>query len=51
LPFTYHIHSFIHSGHFYGAPSSPLLAYSEALPTTARILYRSCTPKRKGNCR
>ena len=25
--------------------------YSEALPTTARILYRSFTPKRTGNCR
>jgi len=35
-------HSFIHSG----APSNPLLGYSEALPTTARILYRSFTPKR-----
>src|SRR6218665_1561285 len=43
------IRSFIHSGHFYSAPSSPLL-YSEALPTTARILYRSFT-KRAGNCR
>src|SRR6218665_2213503 len=30
------IHSFIHSGHFYSAPSSPL-----PLPTTAWILYRS----------
>src|SRR6218665_1667310 len=27
------------------------LYYSEALPTTARILYRSFTPKRTGNCR
>ena len=42
--------SFIHSGHFYSASSSPLQAYSEALPTTARILYRSFTPKRTGNC-
>src|SRR6218665_89225 len=25
--------------------------YSEALPTSARILYRSFTPKRTGNCR
>ena len=25
--------------------------YSEALQTTARILYRSFTPKRTGNCR
>src|SRR6218665_814103 len=25
--------------------------YSEALPTAARILYRSFTPKRTGNCR
>src|SRR6218665_633301 len=43
------IHSFIHSGHFYSAPSSPLLL--RGLPTTARILYRSFTPKRTGNCR
>ena len=28
-----------------------VLYYSEALPTTARILYRSFTPKRTGNCR
>src|SRR6218665_212249 len=28
-----------------------VLCYSEALPTTARILYRSFTPKRTGNCR
>jgi len=28
-----------------------VLYYSEALPTTARILYRSFTPKRIGNCR
>src|SRR6218665_2930810 len=27
-----------------------VLYYSEALPTTARILYRSFTPKRTGNC-
>src|SRR6218665_2402441 len=25
--------------------------YSEALPTTARMLYRSYTPKRTGNCK
>src|SRR6218665_3916362 len=45
------IHSFIHS--FIRAISiAPLqvLYYSEALPTTARILYRSFTPMRKGNC-
>src|SRR6218665_2904438 len=44
--------SFIHS--FIPAISiAPLqvLYYSEALPTTARILYRSFTPKRTGNCR
>src|SRR6218665_1554448 len=41
----------IHSGHFYSAPSSLLLGYSEALPTTARILYRIFTPKRTVNCR
>jgi len=28
-----------------------VLYYSEALPTTARILYRSFTLKRTGNCR
>ena len=46
------IHSFIHS--FIPAISiAPLqvLYYSEALPTTARILYRCSTPKRTGNCR
>ena len=44
--------SFIHS--FILAISiAPLqvLYFSEALPTTARILYRSFTPKRTGNCR
>src|SRR6218665_2699795 len=46
------IHSFIHS--FILAISIvPLqvLYYSEALPITGRILYRSFTPKRTGNCR
>ena len=28
-----------------------VLYYSEVLPTTARILYRSFTLKRTGNCR
>src|SRR6218665_1381185 len=28
-----------------------VLYYSEALPTTTRILYRSFTPKRTDNCR
>src|SRR6218665_3229458 len=28
-----------------------VLYHSEALPTTTRILYRSFTPKRTGNCR
>src|SRR6218665_1666108 len=28
-----------------------VLYYSDALPTTALILYRSFTPKRTGNCR
>ena len=28
-----------------------VLYHSEALPTAARILYRSFTPKRTGNCR
>jgi len=27
-----------------------VLYYSEALPTTTRILYRSFTPKRTSNC-
>ena len=41
--------SFIHSA----ISIAPLqvLYYSEALPTTERILYRSFTPKRTGNCR
>src|SRR6218665_1604418 len=43
-------HSFIHSGHFNSAPSSPLLLRG-APDYTARILYRSFTPKRTGNCR
>ena len=59
-----HIHSFIHSfTHLFihsfthliilAVSLAPLqvLYYSEALPTTARILYRSFTPKRIGNCR
>src|SRR6218665_3013800 len=42
------IHSFIPA-----ISIAPLqvLYHSEALPTTARILYRSFTPKRTGNCR
>ena len=45
IPF---IHSFI-----LAISIAPLqvLYYSEALPTTARILYRSFTPKRTGNSR
>jgi len=45
---TYIIHSFIPA-----ISIAPLqvLYHSEALPTTARILYRSFTPKRTGNCR
>src|SRR6218665_3205316 len=38
------IHSFIHSGHFYSAPSSPLLL--RGAPDTAQILYQSFMPKR-----
>src|SRR6218665_895837 len=49
IPTIPRIHSFNHSGHFYSAPPSPLP--SEALPTTARILYRSFTPKLTCNCR
>src|SRR6218665_1574387 len=51
IPDTY-IHTFTHS--FIPAISiAPLqvLYHSEALLTTARILYRSFTPKRTGNCR
>ena len=42
-------YSFIHSA----ISIAPLqvLYYSEALPTTARILYRSFTPMRTSNCR
>src|SRR6218665_4023021 len=45
-----HIHTYIHS--FIPAISIAtlqVLYHSEALPTTARILYRSFTPKRTGN--
>src|SRR6218665_1168273 len=42
------IHSFIPAVSI--APLQVLYP-SEALPTTARILYRSFTPKRTGNCR
>ena len=38
------IHSFIHSGHFYSASSSPLLLRNA--PNTAQILCRSFTLKR-----
>ena len=37
-------HSFIHSGYFHSASSSPLLL--RGAPDTARILCRSFTPKR-----
>src|SRR6218665_658736 len=36
--------SFIHSGYFYSASSSPILL--RGAPDTARILCRSSTPKR-----
>ena len=42
------IHSFIHS--FISIAFLQVLYYSDALPTTARILYRSFTPKPTGNC-
>src|SRR6218665_1231387 len=47
------IHSFTHSFIHSAISIAPLqvLYYSEALPTTARILYRSFTPKRICNCR
>src|SRR6218665_110776 len=45
---VYFIHSFIL---VISIAPLPVLYYSEALPTTARILYRSFTPKRTGNCR
>ena len=38
------IRSFIHSGYFYSASSSPLLLRSA--PDTAQILFRSFTPRR-----
>jgi len=46
------IHSFIHSFilAIYKAPLQ-VHYYSEALSTTALILYRSFTSKRTGNCR
>src|SRR6218665_15588 len=43
------INSFIHSGHFYSASSSPLLLRSAT--DTARILCRSFTPKRHRHLR
>src|SRR6218665_1595552 len=48
FPFFSFIHSFI-----LAISIAPLqvLYHSEALPTTARTLYRSFTPKRTGNCR
>src|SRR6218665_3812718 len=42
------IHSFIPA---ISVAPLQVLYHSEALPTTARILYRSFTPKRTGNCR
>src|SRR6218665_679584 len=44
----YALHNFIPANSI--APLQ-VLYYSEALPTTARILYRSFTPKSTGNCR
>jgi len=44
LTYMTHISSFIHSGYFYSASSSPLLLRSA--PDKARILCRSITPKR-----
>jgi len=45
IPFVHSsIRSFIHSGYFYSASSSPLLL--SGAPDTARILCRSFTPKR-----
>jgi len=43
-------HSFIQTISI-APPQLQVLCYSEALPTTARILYRSFTPKRTGNSR
>src|SRR6218665_2502253 len=40
------IHSFIHSGCFYSASSSPLLLRSDPDTAVAQILCRSFTPKR-----
>src|SRR6218665_2016101 len=46
------VHTFIHSFilAIFIAPLQ-VFYYSEALPTTAQILYQSFTPKRTGNCR
>src|SRR6218665_2370234 len=43
------IHSFIHSAHFYSAPSSPLLL--RGAPDYSTDVSRGFTPKRTGNCR
>src|SRR6218665_843263 len=51
---TFKIATTFHFIYFIPAISiAPLqvLYYSKALPTTARILYQSFTPKRTGNCR
>src|SRR6218665_1506183 len=47
---TLFIHSFINSGNFYSASSSPHLLRG-APDYITRILYRSFKPKRTGNCR
>ena len=47
LAYPHFMHSFIHSGHFFGASSSPLLlTVLRSAPDTARILCLSFTPKR-----
>jgi len=43
--------SFIHSFRLFFIAPLQVLYNSESLPTTARILYRSLTPKRTGNCK
>src|SRR6218665_2024990 len=46
---SYYSFSFIHSA--ISIVPLKVLYYSEALPTTAQILYRSFALKRTGNCR
>jgi len=46
-------HSFVHFGHFYNAPSSPILLRGDPDCSTENSFrpFRGFTPKRTGNCR